>query len=86
MADFYTRFQTWPSLSRRWSPNAIWVAAHFTVTGTHQGEFMGAAPTGKKITVHGIDMIRIIGGKVVEATHYGDEMIALMKLGVRPPV
>ena len=62
------------------------VAARFTVTGTHQGELMGAKPTGKKITVHGIDMMRIVGGKVVEATHYGDEMIALMKLGVRPPV
>jgi hypothetical protein len=36
--------------------------------------------------VHGIDMMRIVGGKVVEATHYGDEMIALMQLGVRPPV
>ena len=31
-------------------------------------------------------MMRIVGGKVVEATHYGDEMIALMQLGVRPPV
>jgi hypothetical protein len=32
------------------------------------------------------NMMRIVAGKVVEATHYGDEMIALMKLGVRPPV
>jgi predicted ester cyclase len=31
------------------------VAARFTVTGTHQGEIMGAKPTGNKITVHGID-------------------------------
>jgi predicted ester cyclase len=62
------------------------VAARFTVTGTHQGELMGAKPTGKKITVHGIDMMRIVGGNVVEATHYGDEIIALMKLGVRLPV
>jgi predicted ester cyclase len=41
------------------------VAARFTVTGTHQGELMGAKPTGKKITVHGIDMMRIVSGKVV---------------------
>ena len=31
-------------------------------------------------------MMRIVGGKIVEATHYGDEIIALMKLGVRLPV
>jgi steroid delta-isomerase-like uncharacterized protein len=62
------------------------VATRFTVTGTHHGEIMGAKPTSKKITVHAIDMMRIVGGKVVEATHYGDEMIALMQVGVRPPV
>jgi predicted ester cyclase len=34
---------------------------------THRGEFMGYAPTGRKITVTWIDIFRIENGKAVEA-------------------
>lgn len=61
------------------------VVTRFTLTGTHKGELMGAAPTGKKITFHAIDMLRVSGGKVVEAWHQGDEMMAMTQLGVKPP-
>ena len=40
-----------------------------TMTGTHQGEFMGMAATGRKITVPIGDYIRFDNGKVVE--HWG---------------
>ena len=61
------------------------VVTRFTWTGTHKGELMGAAPTGKKVTCHGIDMLRVAGGKVVEVWHQGDEMMAMVQLGVKPP-
>jgi len=61
------------------------VATLFSWTGTHKGELMGAAPTGKKVTFHGIALLRFSDGKVVEVWHHGDEMVALMQLGVRPP-
>jgi predicted ester cyclase len=61
------------------------VVTRFTGTGTHKGELMGAAPTGKKITIHGIDMFRVSGGKAVEIWHQGDDMMVMMQLGVRPP-
>ena len=35
------------------------IAVRFTITGTQQGEFMGAAPTGNKITVNGMNLFRI---------------------------
>ena len=37
-----------------------------TLRGTHQGELLGIAPTGKKVTVNLLDMVRIENGKFVE--------------------
>jgi predicted ester cyclase len=45
------------------------VVFRITLRGTHQGTFMGAAPTGKQITVTAIDIARIADGKIVE--HWG---------------
>ena len=42
------------------------VVTRWTFTGTHQGEFMGLAPTGKQVTTSGIDICRIVEGKIVE--------------------
>jgi len=41
----------------------VWVL--LTYTGTHTGEWMGLAPTGKKITCRAIDIYRIVNGKIV---------------------
>lgn len=62
------------------------VVARFSVTGTHKGPLFGAAPTGKRVTFHGMDMVRIQSGKATEVWHYGDEMEVLMGLGVKPPM
>lgn len=43
------------------------VAARWTVTGTHQGEFMGIPPTGRQMTVTGMNIHRLAGGKIAEA-------------------
>ena len=36
------------------------------LTATHTGEFRGVAPTGKKITIEGVLIYRIVDGKIVE--------------------
>jgi predicted ester cyclase len=60
------------------------VVARLRISGTHQGEFMGIAPTGNQVTFTGIDILRIADGKVVE--HWGnvDELGMLRQLGVIP--
>lgn len=60
------------------------VVARLRVSGTHQGESMGNAPTGNQVTFTGIDILRIAEGKVVE--HWGniDELGMLRQLGVIP--
>jgi steroid delta-isomerase-like uncharacterized protein len=62
------------------------VATRFTGEATHRGELFGTPATGKNMTFNGIDIIRVTNGKVVEAWHQGDDMIALMQLGIKPPM
>jgi steroid delta-isomerase-like uncharacterized protein len=58
------------------------VAARYTMRGTHQGEFMGVAPTGNRIEVTGIDIVRFEGGKIVEHWGNSDELGMMQQLGV----
>lgn len=45
------------------------VASRKIVTGTHLGEIMGHQPTGKKITFHIMDFVRLKDGKYID--HWG---------------
>jgi len=60
------------------------VVVRGTWSGTHKGEFMGIAPTGKRVSFGVIDMVRIAGGKFVE--HWGqmDNMGLMQQLGLIP--
>ncbi|MET9734950.1 ester cyclase [Streptomyces sp. NPDC006458] len=48
------------------------VGAVFTITGTHKGEFMGAAPTGNPITVRGMNIFHLAGGRIRRVTAFFD--------------
>ncbi len=61
------------------------VTTRWTATGTHKGELMGIAPTGKQVTVTGIAISRYAGGKLVEAWNEFDQANMLQQLGVLPP-
>ncbi len=43
-----------------------WVATSITARGTHQGEWMGIQPTGKVLTYTGVNVDRVVGGRIVE--------------------
>ena len=58
----------------------VWV--RITFTGTHTGEWMGIAPTGKKITTEMVDVFRIVNGKLVEYRDVNNNLDFLKKLGV----
>ena len=42
------------------------VATRYAAGGTHQGELMGIAPTGERVEITGISVMRINGGKIEE--------------------
>ena len=48
------------------------VTARVAMSGTHQGEFQGIAPTGIQVQVRAIDIFRIANGKIVEHWGHGD--------------
>jgi len=58
----------------------VWV--RITFTGTHSGEWMGIAPTGKKITTEMVDIFRIVNGKLVEYRDVNNNLDFLKKLGL----
>lgn len=60
------------------------VATRWTARGTHQGELMGIAPTGRQATVTGITIDRIEDGKIVESWTNWDTLGLLQQLGVVP--
>jgi steroid delta-isomerase-like uncharacterized protein len=60
------------------------VATRWTGTGTHKGELMGIAPTGKGTTVTGVTIDKIKDGKIVESWNNWDTLGLMRQLGVVP--
>ena len=60
------------------------VVSRWTARGTHQGELLGIAPTGNGVTIKGIDVLRIAGGKIVERWAQSNNRELMQQLGVVP--
>ncbi len=60
------------------------VAARWTFRGTHQGDFAGIPPTGKQVTMPGIDIMRIKDSRIAELWGHEDMLGMLQQLGVAP--
>lgn len=58
------------------------VATRWTGTGTHDGELAGIAPTGKRVTVPGMEIVRIANGKLVEGWEGYDSGTLMRQLGL----
>jgi steroid delta-isomerase-like uncharacterized protein len=52
-----------------------------TIEGTHTGELLGMAPTGRRVAVTGIDLVRVVDGRVVEHRGLTDTVGLLRQLG-----
>ena len=65
------------------SADTVWWRWRFTAT--HQGDFMGVAPTGKKIETTGVNIERITDGKIVEHWSFSDRLAIWDQLGVDVP-
>jgi steroid delta-isomerase-like uncharacterized protein len=48
------------------------VAHRWTFTGTHEGEMLGVAPTGRRVEVTGIELNRIVDGKIADSWAISD--------------
>ena len=43
-----------------------YVISEFVMEGTHKGEWLGMKPTGKKLYITGVDIDKVVDGKIVE--------------------
>ena len=62
------------------------VVYRYSARGTHKGEFMGIAASGKQITFTGIVISRIADGKFQEDWESMDGMYVLKQLGAVPTI
>jgi steroid delta-isomerase-like uncharacterized protein len=59
-------------------------AVRWTFKGTHRGEFLGVAPTGRTITDDGIDIFQVVDGRISEIRANEDALGLMQQLGVVP--
>ena len=57
------------------------VVVRNTVTGTHRGEYMGIAPTGRSVTYSEIFVFRVADGRIAETWGVVDVLSQLRQLG-----
>jgi len=62
------------------------VVVRLTANGTHKGEFMGVAPTNKRVSWTTIVIYRIVDGKMTERWASTDTLGMMQTLGVIPPL
>ncbi len=64
------------------------VAVRLVTHGTHKGELLGIAPTGRTITVNEEHFLRFADGKIAEHWGIEDNLALMQQLGVvkAPPV
>lgn len=60
------------------------VSLAYTLSGTHQGEFQGVAPTGQRIEVRGMQIGRFANGQIVERWGSTDELGIMQQIGAVP--
>ena len=58
------------------------VAFAYTLTGTHDGPFMGHEPTGKSFSIRVVQISKIVDGKLVERWGSSDQLGMLTQLGL----
>ena len=60
------------------------VSGRFRLTGTHDGDMFGVPPTGKSVSIDGMDILRFADGKIVEHWTVIDQLAMMQQLGLVP--
>jgi predicted ester cyclase len=59
--------------------------AEFVCRGTHTGELMGIAPTGRRVELNVCNVLEVRDGKAYREREYYDAMALMVQLGVATP-
>ncbi len=87
LADFYTAFPDFHTEIEDLVTDEArgTVAIRWTATGTHRGAYLGVGPTGRRVAFAGIEIVRIVGERIVERWGEWDGMGLLEQLGLWQP-
>lgn len=58
--------------------------ARTTMRGTHLGDFFGIPPTGRRVEMSGVHILRIANGRIAEHWGSNDDLGMMRQLGVIP--
>jgi predicted ester cyclase len=58
-----------------------WVVSRVTMRGTHRGEWLGIAPTGKPVEMTAVNVDRVVDGKIVEHGGAANLLGPLLEIG-----
>lgn len=62
------------------------VISEFIMRGTHKGEFVGITPTNKTIEITGVDIDKVVNGKIVEHGGAANTFESFLENGLIKPV
>ncbi len=82
--EFYTAFPDWREEIVELVAAGNTVAGRFRCSGTHLGEFLGEAPTGKRMHVEEVFFLRVEEGKFVDFWGLEDSLNRMRQLGLLP--
>ena len=82
--EFYTAFPDWREEIVELVAEGNTVAGRFRCSGTHLGEFLGEAPTGKRMDVEEVFFLRVEEGKFVDFWGLEDSLNRMRQLGLLP--
>jgi steroid delta-isomerase-like uncharacterized protein len=60
------------------------VAVRVTLQGTHTGPGFGVPPTGRKVSIQGIIIVRLLNGRIREGWNSYDQLGLLRQIGALP--
>jgi predicted ester cyclase len=83
-AEFRTAFPDWQEEIVQLVAEGDAVAGRFRCSGTHRGEFLGEAPTGKRMDVEEVFFLRVEDGKFVDFWGLEDSLNRMRQLGLLP--
>ena len=58
-----------------------WVVTRITARGTHLGTWLGMEPTGKTVEISGVNIDRVVGGRIVEHGGAANTLEAMLAIG-----
>jgi predicted ester cyclase len=76
--------QTYPDLKltvEQQISEGEWVATCITARGTHKGSWLGMKPTGKAVVFTGVNINKVIDGKIVEHGGAANLLSQLLEIG-----